>query len=705
MHRGKAGLVAQLSRGDANCVTLRRIYPDAPRDRQQMGLIAELKRRNVFRVCAGYAVVGWLLIEIADTVFPHLGLPGWTVTLVIALVILGFPLAAFLAWVFEMTPEGLRRTAEREAGESAATSSAWRRAWWLAAAAIAGIAALLLAREWLAGGDPASPVRVGAQDAASGGDLARLRSIAVLPFDNYSPDPSDAYFANGMTEELTSQLSRITELRVMSRTAVARALEGSRPLTAVAAELDVGSVLEGSVRKASDRVRITTKLVDVRSGQQLWSQDFDRGLSDVFEIQREVALAIVGALRSELTPSEQQRIAAAPTTSVDAYQLYLRDRELMGNVPEENRQAIELLRQALALDPQFAQAWSRLAWRYQWETWHGDPQGPAKAMEYANRAIELDASLADAHRARAAAFLASERITEARGAFARALDLDPDHLPALTDGGLTAATAGDLAEGLLISSRALRTAPNVPNIRWHVGIPMLDMADDRRLEAWLDLAAADRMSFHRLDQLRILLEVERDAPAGVLARLRDAEHRWSEHPEFRAFAADVRVFLGDPGGARAELERLFTTAPDIDGVWATHRSVRTNLAFALQQLGERERAATLYDEALRYNLARIEQGSTVVGRRIDVAAILAVRGDPAAIEWLEKAFDAGYRANRLLARDPMFASLRSDPRFLALQERMAAATARERARVEAEGIAAPIDAMIAAGPSASAAAR
>jgi TolB-like protein/tetratricopeptide (TPR) repeat protein len=660
-------------------------------------LISELKRRNVFRVAAAYAVVGWLLIEISDTIFPNLGLPPWTVTLVIALVALGLPVALVLAWAFELTPDGVRRTAAADA--EAATVPPARRGLdrWIVAGLAAVIGVLLVERLWFAGRDPAPQV---AQSAPGGSapDTV-LPSIAVLPFDNYSPDPTDAYFAGGMTEEIAGQLARLAGLRVMSRTAVARALEGSQSLGEVATALGVGSVLEGSVRKAGDRVRINAQLVDPRTGQQLWSQEFDRQIADVFEIQREVALAIVGTLRASITPVEQDLIETAPTSDPEAYQLYLRATALAGNVPEQNREGIALLRAALLRDPKFGKAWSRLAWRYQWESWHGDENGAALAMEYSGQALALDPGSPDAHAARAAAYSALERVTDMRAAFARALELDPDLLFALTDGGMAASYQGDFAEGLRLSARALRRSPNVPNIRWHVGFPMLAMDDDARLEAWLDLAAAEGMQSHRLDSQRILLQAAQGKRQVALGRLGESLARWGDHPEFRDFAADVRVFLGEYPAARAELEEKFRSAPDAAGEWATSRSARTNYAFLLERLGETERAASLYEEALRYAERRIAGGGDLPLRLVEVASIHAVRGDAdTAFEWLERSYAAGFRASRFLAQDPMFESLRGDRRFAELLERMVQAKARERARVDAEGIAAEVDAMIAAGP-------
>lgn len=655
-----------------------------PQDGQGETNWDRLRRRKVVQWGLAYAAAAWGLLQGVAYMRDTFGWSHQFQQVATILLLIGLPMVLVLAWY------------HGDRGEQRITGMEF-----------AILTALLLIGggvfAWRSQSDGPSGVagrtEVAPVSQAPSRNAAHGHAVAVLPFENISPDPADAYFAGGMTEEISSQLARLNGLRVMSKTAVARALQGNRSLADIAAELGVDSVIEGSVRKAGERVRITAQLVDPDTGQQVWSKEFDRQLADVFEIERDVALAIVAALNAGLTPEERVRIAAAPTTDVHAYQLYLQAGALPGNVPEANRTAIGLLRQAIALDPNFEKAWSKLAWRYQWESWHGDESGSAKAMEYSAVALELDPASAQAYAARAAAYISMDRLTDGRAAFARALELDPKLHLALTDGGLIASAQGDSAEGLGLSARALQTAPNDPNVRWHVGYPLLDMDDDVRLTAWLDLAQAEGMRFQRLDSLRILLDVAQGRRQVALDRLNASLMLWNDQPEFRNFAADIRVFLGEYEAARPDLERLFRNAPDTEGSQlATSRSARTNLAFLLDRTGERHRASQLFDEALRFATRRVEGGSDSPFRRVEVASILAVRGDAdGALEWLERAFEAGFRGHRFLDQDAMFASLRTTGRFRALLEQMAHAQANERARVNAQGIAVEVDARIAAG--------
>jgi eukaryotic-like serine/threonine-protein kinase len=394
---------------------------------------------------------------------------------------------------------------------------------------------------------------------------ARLESdvgvfIAVLPFDNYSPDPADAYFAGGMTEEITSQLSRVSALRVVSRTAVSRALESQLSLSEIAATLGVGAVLEGSVRKSGDMVRIATQLVDAVSGQHLWSTDFDRELADVFAFRREVALAIVAALQAELTPGEQARIETPPTANVAAYQLYLRSREFSSTGIATNRTGIALLRQAVALDPDFSDAWARLSWRHTWAARLGDLGAVEEAFTTARRALDVDPESPFAYFALGSAYSVSEEIGENIASFERAIALDPDHFT-LLDLSFNNAWTGRSAIALAQVTRAVRLSRNVPNVRFHAAIVLMMLGDEQRLEDWLDLAAAEGLEMHRLDLERAWLLAMQGRSWQALELLRAGRQRWARNEEFERGSAALQVFLGDYQDVRSFIERQAEIAP------------------------------------------------------------------------------------------------------------------------------------------------
>ncbi len=265
-----------------------------------MSLIAELKRRNVFRVGVAYAIVGWLLLEVASVVLPALHLPDWALTLLVVFVVAGFPLALILAWAFEMTPEGIRRETDVDPAESVRHSTGRKLDF-----AIIGLLAIAVAYFAFRGGDPISPT----------GSTGQVKTIAVLPFADMSGDPEQEFFSDGISEELLNVLAKVKGLQVTSRTS-AFAFKGTNTsIPEIAEKLGVEHVLEGSVRMAGDRVRITTQLIEVSTDSHLWSESYDRNLSDIFAVQDEIAakvgealkVALLGANAKPIRPSRETR--------------------------------------------------------------------------------------------------------------------------------------------------------------------------------------------------------------------------------------------------------------------------------------------------------------------------------------------------------------------------------------------------------------
>ena len=337
------------------------------------GLFTELKRRNVFRVGAAYLVVAWLLIEVSDTVFPRLNLPEWTVTFVIVILLLGFPLALFLSWAFELTPEGVKRSDDVTPVDTAMPGTR-RRFDWIIVAGLLLIIGIMAGERWWFAGPPEAPeelASVAAPPASwqetqqDNGTVSEALGVGVLPFDNLSPDPDNAFFAGGIHEEVLTHLSRMPGLRVISRTSMLRVAESGLDIRQIGERLGVTHVLEGSVRRAGEQVRVTVQLVDARTDQHVWAENYDRRLLDVFAIQSEIALAIARQLRLNLAPEVSSQIGERPTQSQEAYDLYLRARALPASYDEVRmRAAIELLRGALQADPAFALAMGELGLAY-----------------------------------------------------------------------------------------------------------------------------------------------------------------------------------------------------------------------------------------------------------------------------------------------------------------------------------------------------
>jgi len=415
----------------------------------------------------------------------------------------------------------------------------------------------------------------------------------------------------------------------------------------------------------------------------------------VFAIQREVALAIVDALNAQLSPDEQAQIDARPTGNLAAYQLYLRSREFSAVGIASNRTSIELLRQAVALDPDFTDAWGFLSWRYTWAARLGDLDAVEDAFATARRALEVDAASPFAHFALGSAYSVSEEIEKNIEAFEQAVALDPGH-HTLTDLSYNNAQTGRSAVALAQVIRAVRLARNVPNIRWHAAAVLMMLGDEQRLEDWLDLAAAEGMELARLDMERAWLLIRQGRSVEALELLRTGRERWAGNEEFERVSAILQVFIGDYEDVRSFIERQAEIAPE--GRVYIFGSARNLFAQVLLDEGEEARAAALFEETLRDHEMMFADGRGWPDRWLESAAIHALLGRPEeALQWLQRSFDAGFYAPGLLAVDRRFATLREDPRFQAIVAQMAEAQAAQRARVEAEGIAKEIDAMIAAG--------
>jgi TolB-like protein len=314
---------------------------------------AELKRRNVFKVGAAYVLVAWIIAQVASVFAPALSLPDWTVPLVSFLLILGFPVAVFLAWAYELTPDGIKRTDNVPIAESVSRRTGRHLNYIVTALLAAAVVVLVLENYvWTDTEERRDPV--------ADGDEFAPNSIAVLPFVNMSPDPEQEYFSDGLSEELLNQLAQIEGLSVTGRTS-SFAFKGQNvDLRTIGEMLDAAYVLEGSVRKVGDDLRITAQLINAASGYHLWSQTFRRELNDVFAVQEEISLEVARALSVELGVTRPQ-MQFGGTDTFEAYDLFLKGRSITDSAPER---AIEYFRASIALDPAYAAPWMGLTTAY-----------------------------------------------------------------------------------------------------------------------------------------------------------------------------------------------------------------------------------------------------------------------------------------------------------------------------------------------------
>jgi TolB-like protein/Tfp pilus assembly protein PilF len=401
---------------------------------------AELKRRNVYKVAVVYAIVGWLVMQVAATVVPALHLSDTITTTVVVLTLLGFPIALVLAWAFELTPEGIKRTEDVAPNESITPRTGRKLAGITIALAV--IAAGLLAFQFL---HPKSSTTAALSTMATPAAAAVTpaiadKSIAVLPFENLSSDKENAYFADGIQDEILTKLASIADLKVISRISTAKYKSKPEDLKTVSQQLGVATVLEGTVQRSAGKVRVNVQLIDARADTHLWAKTYDRDVKDVFAVESEVSQEIADALQAKLSPNETNNLATAPTRDPEAYDLFLKgeyyEREAEASLkPEAFDQAASWYRLAITRDPRFALAIASLAENEIWRHWYFKRLSEVDLEKYksaAEQALALAPELAEGHIALGLYYYLGERqYDQALGEFQRALDLQPNNVRAL----------------------------------------------------------------------------------------------------------------------------------------------------------------------------------------------------------------------------------------------------------------------------------
>ena len=474
-------------------------------------LFADMKRRAVFKVAAVYGAVAFVVLQVADLIFPALDLPEWTLTFFVALAALGFPIALVLAWAFETTPEGVRRTDPASSGElEAIVAQPIGRRWPSALLALAGVVLLYGGGWWVIGraggpGDAAEEARsVSSADALSNPAAATeptqvdRRTVAVLPFESMSQDEESVLFTSGIHDDILTQLYKIRALHVTSRTTVIQYADTEMSLPEIARELNVAHILEGAVRRAGDRIRINVQLIDAESDEHLWAETYDRELTaeNVFAIQSEIAMSVARALEAELTSEEEQDLRDVPTRSMAALDAYHRGRvSFATNTDAEDRASVAYFERAVELDPDFAMAWVGLLRGRTWLIRTGFETDTVPARMSLDRALALAPNSAEARLAAGYYhYYALGDYESALKEFIAADSLLPDRIETVEALGYIHRRLGHWKESVELGQRALELDPRDASNLWNQG-----------LTAWVlgRYAEADRL----LEQsLRIQLE-------------------------------------------------------------------------------------------------------------------------------------------------------------------------------------------------------
>jgi TolB-like protein/Flp pilus assembly protein TadD len=580
-------------------------YPARP-GMNPRSFFAELRRRHVYRVAIAYAVVAWLLIQVATQVFPFFEIPNWVVRLVVLLTVLGFPVALVIAWAFELTPEGIKRAADVGSAESIAHWSTRKFAALIISVAIlaAGVPLFQLSRSkptWLPWTDVDS--------------TTSQKSIAVLPLLNESGNPGDEYFSDGLSEELIAALAQIKGLKVIGRSSSFRFKDQKEDSKSIGEKLGVSTLLEGTVRKNGDRVRIVAELINTADGSEIWSRTFDRELKDIFAVQAEIAEAVATSLKLTLLGTEDGSAQKASTKSMEAHNAYLQGHfYFQRRNLEDYRKAVGFFDQAIRLDTDYALAYAERseAW-----AWIGDLSSEKKKEAWkaagsdAEKAIAVDPNLAEAHAALGwVRFFIEWKFAEGLAELRRAQQLSPWN-----------PTANDLLARVVVYFGQFEQAEKVA-----------------RQSIELDpLAYQARISLARV----LFAEGKLDETEAAARKAAELQPTAAGNHRFQVFVA-IQRGDGEAALREAQLE-------------PNEGYRRFELALADYTRGERRAA----DEALAELIAKDRDFLAY-----QVAQVYAWRGEnDKAFEWLQVSLDTHDTGTVSLLIDPLLRGLQHDPRY------------------------------------------
>jgi adenylate cyclase len=573
---------------------------------------AELKRRNVYKVAIAYAVVAWLLMQIATQVFPFLEIPNWAIRLVIMLIVIGFPIALVIAWAFELTPEGLKRT---EFADELPTKAPRNRAWIY----VVIIASAISVGLFFFG-------RYTATSKQSGLTELPAKSIAVLPFDNQNRDPDTDYLSDGIPESIINSLSQLPNLKVMSRNSVFHYKGKDMDAQAVAKELKVQAVLTGRMTQRGDGLSISVELINAQDNSEIWGQQYNRKLADVFAVQEEIAKEISEKLRLKLTGAERQQLAKRPTENLKAFQYYMQGRGYtQRRTREDLLEAVRYCEKAIEEDRNYALAYAGLTDAYQQLGVYGyiaPIEGRRKAEEAARKALALDENLAEAHVAFGQVYVAFAPSNFSLG------DRELRH--------------------------AIELSPSLALAHFYLGVSLVRQGRlDESVEEFLKARELDPLSSVIARGVSIPYYLKRDY-ARALELLRQA----NELGPPLSTTYEIGIYIQNRlfNEALAELEKAKRERKN-DSILLYD----TGMVYAAQ--GKRAEALQIIKELEEMSGANLSEAHWIA------KIYAALNEKEMAFSWLERGLATG-AVGAFYKEEPVWDTIRSDPRFTALVEKM-----------------------------------
>jgi TolB-like protein/tetratricopeptide (TPR) repeat protein len=575
---------------------------------------AELKRRNVYKVAVAYIVGGWALSEGISQVFPVFDVPNGIIRLIVILIIAGLPVALVLAWMFEITPEGIKRTATADAMPASAKPKKYIWLYVVVIGAMVSIGLFFLGR-----------YTAGNVGSASG---LPQKSIAVLPFDNLSRDPDNAFFAEGVQDEILTRLAKVADLKVIARTSTQRFKSVPDDLQQIAKQLGVANILEGSVQKSGDQVRVNVQLINALTDAHLWAETYDRKLTDIFAVESDIAKTIAETLQARLTGSEKSSIAKTPTVNPEAYELYLRGKFFAEKrTGADLRKSIEYYDQSIAKDPGYPLAYVGLADSHLLLTAYGDTSP-------------------------------KESITPARVALKKALDLDDSLAQAHASSGLLATLELDLNRAISELERAIQLNPNYATAHHWIALPLMFVGQ-------FDRGIAEGKRAIELDPLSLIINADLCWMYFNARRYDEAEAQARKTLEMDPRFYIAHYYLGEALQFKGKLV-------DAIAEFQTSTELNNNDQYSLAMLGQAYARNGQMDEAQKVFARLREEAQSRYIAPYALAVVLTALGDKThAIDELEHGYDEGGFYIALITVDPLFDDLRGDPRFDALVQKIA----------------------------------
>jgi TolB-like protein len=645
-----------------------------------MSLISELKRRNVFRVGVAYAIVGWLLIEVASVLLPTFDAPDWVMKAFSSLVILGFPLTLVIAWAFELTPEGIKREAQVDRTESI-THVTGRKLDFAIIGLLAIAVVFMFVDNYVLDAEP-EQAEVAVEEIPAVEPIEREKSIAVLPFKNLSDNDENVYFSDGVMEAILNDLARIRDLKVVSRTSVEAYRDTSKSIPLIGSELDVAHVLEGSVQRSGDRVRVNAQLIATQDDRHLWSSNYDRDISDIFKIQSEIGNAISRNLELILTSEEKELMANAPTSNLQAYDLYLQSRGITSWIwwveatAEAVRESLDLCQQAVILDTEFALAYACIGnnlHKLGIADYVAVDEWKQPALENLNKALSLDPSLWEAHATLADISFSTGDYASGYYYTNKLLQYHPNHPEFLAISSYEKLSLGQFERAVDIALRSLMLIPNGNYTEQSSRIfAYLDPMDPELFESFLLDKAMESPNEPIYDYIRAENAVSRRDYDEYLTRMTRVYER-TPTPNTKIGLGLAYSFSGDFETSRRIYSEIMSSSEGSENILLKypfmHRYANTLIA-----TGEEARGLEIM-RAYRDQLLESVSSNTPLhgnmGVYYDLSLIFAALGDnDEAMKWLrtarKKQRDGAFFDLRFIQIDTMLDPIRDEPEFIAM---------------------------------------